>query len=67
MIRPYLSLALSGLCVAIGFAAIGLQAENKRSGENLDRCQEDIIRLKERNNIKEMLLSGSMQERGFEE
>ena len=67
MIRTYLTLALSGLCAAIGFATVSIQAENKRCGESLDRRQEDIIRLTERNNVNSMLLSGSRQEWGTEE
>jgi hypothetical protein len=67
VIRTYLALALSGLCAAVGFATVGIQAENTRCGESLVRCQEDIIRLTERNNVNRMLLSGSWQEQGVQE
>lgn len=67
MIRTYLALALSGLCAAIGFVTVSLQAENKRCGESLDRRQEDIIRMTERNNVNSMILSGSQREWGAEE
>lgn len=67
MIRNYLALALIGLCAAVGFATVGIQAENKRCGESLDRRQEDIIRLTERNNVNGMHLSGSWQEEEVQE
>ena len=67
MIRTYLALVLSSLCAVVGFATVGIQAENKRCGENLVRCKEDIIRLTERNNVNRMLLSGNWQEQGVQE
>jgi hypothetical protein len=67
VIRTYLALVLSSLCAVVGFATVGIQAENKRCGENLDRRLEDNLRLKERNNVNSMFLSGGRQEQGDEE
>ena len=67
MIRIYLTLALSGLCAAIGFATVSIQAENKLCGESLDRRQEEIIQRTERNNVNSMILFGSQQEWETEE
>lgn len=66
MIRTYLALALSGLCAAIGFATVSVQAENTRCGEDLDRRRGDILRLTERNNVNWLILSRDSQDPGGE-